>query len=286
MPMLKLLELLLRETLGSPGATARTPEPTNEMDDPQQVEAFHQSGAQALLPVYHFNALATSRLTPVGGTVVDLGSGSARYLAYLAQRRPDLRIIGLELAPTMIATASRYLRELGLSDRVQIRQGDMTRFADQFAGESVATVSSVFSLHHLPTLEMARACLAEVQALRERQGCAVWVFDFSRPKSAKTARLFPAIFTPDAPAVFNEDTRNSLLAAFTVDQLTALMDDVQLRGGEHALSRGIRLYQTHSFPGRSPSGNATAWQEGSLDPSSRSNWRKLQSLFPTFPLTP
>ena len=96
---LSLLWMLLREFFSKP-QLQRQPEPTAEMDDLQNVEAFHAQGSVVtgtLLPIYHFNAFATSHLLPANATLVDLGSGSGRYLAYLAQRRPDIHIIGLEL---------------------------------------------------------------------------------------------------------------------------------------------------------------------------------------------
>jgi SAM-dependent methyltransferase len=284
MRTLKLAMMLLREAV-STNDMPRRPEPTALMDHAGQVEAFHQQGHEALIPVYHFNALATSRLTPFGGTVLDLGSGSGQYLAYLAERRPDLRIIGLELAPAMVAAGRGLLEQHGLVERVELRLGDMTDFALQF-GSPIATISSVFSLHHLPTRELLTACLSQIQAVRARDGCSVWIFDHARPKNASTLAQFPEIFTPSAPRAFNEDSSNSLAAAFAFEELQRALRDASLEGGEHRLSRWMQLYQFHSYVGRDDAPGVSAWKQASLSSRSLKDWKGLQFLFPTLSAEP
>lgn len=284
MRTLKLATMLFREAIAR-GSMPRRPEPTALMDDASQVEAFHQQGHEALIPVYHFNALATSRLTPVGGTVLDLGSGSGQYLAYLAERRPDLRIIGLELAPAMVAAARRLLEQRGLANRVEIRPGDMTDFASQLAGP-IATISSVFSLHHLPSRELLVACLSQIHAVSVRDGSSVWIFDHARPRDPRTLAVFPAVFTPSAPKAFNDDSSNSLAAAFTFAELRAALADAALAGGEHQLSRWMHLYQVHAYAGPKHASTERAWSGVSLDARVLRDWRGLQSLFPALSARP
>lgn len=282
MQLLKLAAMLARERL-SPPRVARRPEPTATMDDEAQVAAFHAQGATDFLPIYHFNALAVSRLVPEGGTVLDLGSGSAQYLAYLARCRPDVRIIGLDLAPRMVETGRRMLTEEGLADRVDLRVGDMTRFSDLIVGD-IHLVSSVFSLHHLPDQQHLLACLGEMRCLRSRTGCGVWIFDHVRPRHPSTPALFPDLFTPNAPAAFNRDSTNSLIASFSFDELSACILESGLRGGEHWAARWLNLYQVLSLPGPvSSPGSSTLWHGPTLPPVARKNLAGLQRLFPACP---
>jgi len=278
MHVLKLIRLLVQEALAR-RPIMRVPEPSLVMNEPGQIEAFHQQGGEALLPVYHFNALATSRLTPRGGTVLDLGSGSARYLAYLAERRPDLNIIGIELAPDMAALGRQHLKALGLSHRVELRLGDMTTVSS-LVTERIDTISSVFSLHHLPSLDSVATCIQEMRQLRERDGSAIWVFDFARPRRLSGAELFSSVFTPNAHAVFNEDTKHSLVAALSFSELRSEFAAACLESGQHHLSRWMRLYQTHVFPGQAASCAEAAWNPGQLSADSLKNWRGLRNLFP------
>lgn len=284
MRTLKLATMLLREAFAS-APIPRRPEPTALMDDVGQVEAFHQQGHDALIPVYHFNALATSRLTPVGGTVLDLGSGSGQYLAYLAARRPDLRIVGLELAPAMVAAGRRLLGQRGLADRVELRLGDMTDFATQIDCP-IATISSVFSLHHLPTQGLLAACLAQIRDVQIRDTSAVWIFDHARPRDTRTLTAFPEVFTPLAAKAFNDDSRNSLAAAFSFDELQAELARAGLGEGEHHLARWMRLYQVHTCPGANSSDTGQHWCRGLLEARALKDWRALQGLFPALATHP
>jgi SAM-dependent methyltransferase len=235
--------MLTQEAL-SPASLEREPEPTAEMNQLANVLAFHEQGAEALQPIYHFNALATSRLLRSGGTVLDLGSGSGQYLAYLARLRPDIQIIGLELSQTMISVGQRFLSQNELSDRVELRVGDMTSFASQLF-DDIDVVSVVFSLHHLPDWANLIRCLGEIAYLRERCKCAVWIFDHTRPRHPKTPELFPQIFTPDAAPEFRTDSTNSLRASFSFPDLSGALDNSAIGHMNHQCSRFLRLYQTH-----------------------------------------
>lgn len=275
--------MLLNEALSSP-RLERRPEPTTEMDDMSNVIAFHDQGAATgpLLPVYHFNALATSRLVRRGGSVVDLGSGSGQYLAYLAQRRPDLRIIGFDLSKNMVAFGRHFLKEVGLSDRVELRMGDMTNISEML-GEPVDLVSSVFSLHHLPSTHHLAACLGEVRKLRDQSGAAIWIFDHARPRHARTPAIFPEVFTPDSPPEFKLDSRNSLIASWSFGELARALDAAGFQGMEHHIARWLRLYQVHSLAAASASTAAAervAFEKERLDGVALKDFKGLRGLFP------
>src|ERR1700730_2071925 len=118
------LEFFSRDTL------MRPPEPSLVVDAPQNVAAFDRQGQQEgpLIPLYHFCSLAISRLLPEGGRLLDLGSGSGRLLGHLANGRPDVEIIGLELSQPMVDTGNRMFQQAGLFPKVRLEIGDMTNF--------------------------------------------------------------------------------------------------------------------------------------------------------------
>ena len=282
MQLFRLATLLMYEWI-SPRRVERRPEPAGLMDTRTQVEAFHAQGELALMPVYHFNAEATSRMTPFGGTVVDLGSGSAKYLAYLARCRPDLHIIGIELAPTMVAVGRDWLTNEGLGERVDLREGDMTQFAARLDGP-VDLISSVFSLHHLPGSQQVAACLSEIGHVRGRTGCGLWIFDHARPRHPATAELFPSVFTPTAAPAFNADSTNSLIASWSFDELRNMLDQAGFNAAEHWLSRWLRLYQVHRLSATAPHQPAhVGWHEPRLSPEASKDLRRLHGLFPQLP---
>lgn len=289
MPHLRrLVAMLAREALG-PSRLERRPEPTALMEESVNVEAFHDQGAASgpLLPVYRFNALATSRLVRSGGTVLDLGSGSGQYLAYLAARRPDLTIVGFDLSSAMVRRARSFFRDEGLAERIEMRIGDMTNFF-QSVPERVDLVSSVFALHHLESSDDLRRCLRQIAAIRERDGCAIWIFDHARPRDPRTPEIFPEIFTPNAPLAFRNDSRNSLIASYSFDELMRALDDAGLRSLQHRLARWMRFYQLHWMACddscRRGDVGRVLWRPDVLSDSAKREFRALRALFPDLSL--
>ena len=109
---------MLREA-ALPCSLARTPEPTATMASAESVAGFDEQGCSSLLSIYRFNALAIHRLAPRGAQIVDLGCGTGRFLAYLAARRPDLKILGLDFAEAMVQVGRRHLARAGLRNMKQ-----------------------------------------------------------------------------------------------------------------------------------------------------------------------
>lgn len=264
----------------------RRPEPSDEMADLENVKAFHAQGERngGLLPIYHFNAAATSALIPKGGVILDLGSGSGQYLAYLARCRPDVRIIGLELSKPMIAAGRSMLKAAGLADRVELIRGDMTELS-AVAPHNVDLISSVFSLHHLPSTAALSKCLTEIQRYRETSGCAVWLFDHVRPRHPSTPDAFPEIFTPEAAIAFKRDSRNSLIASFSFTELSDACDAAGLSGMEHYCARMMALYQAHRLENKNtPEVNGRLWQASQLSESALRDLNGLRWLLNPVPL--
>ena len=237
------MELILRENFGA-RHLSRRPEPDLVMASPDAVSQFHKQGGEALVPIYRFNAAAIDHLLPAGAKVLDLGSGSGQFLAHLSEVRPDVELVGLELSDEMISVGNKMLQERGLADRVQLRRGDMTEDLGGVAGK-VDAVTCVFALHHLPDEAALRQTLSNLWRLRSSHGAAVWLFDHSRPRSMRTAVNFPEIFTPDASVIFKEDSRNSLIASFSFEELRDVLREECSAPLSHRRASVLPLYQAH-----------------------------------------
>ncbi|MFH1023164.1 MAG: class I SAM-dependent methyltransferase [Planctomycetota bacterium] len=262
----------------------RRPEP-EVMEDKGSVEEFHAQGAQdgSMLPVFQFNAVAISRLLPPGGRLLDLGSGSGRFLIHLARCRPDIRIVGLDLSRPMVELGARAIREAGLEGRVRLEVGDVTGFNGQIRGRFDA-ISCIYTLHHLQDRERLAQCLGEIALLRRRWGCGVWIYDHARPKLERTARIFPEAFTPEASETFRRDSRNSLLASFSFDELTRSVEETLGCAG-HKRASGLPLFQAHwllPMAGTPPSGESH-WREIPLPPRARGGFRQLRWIMDNAP---
>jgi SAM-dependent methyltransferase len=285
-----MLSMLIRENLVA-GELQRRPEEHLVMDAPEQADAWHAQGADdgPILPVYHLNALACGRLTPLGGTVVDLGCGSGRFAAYLARQRPDLRVVGLDLSAPMVEIGNAALGEAGLANRVQLRQGDMTAFARELPPQT-ALINCLFAIHHLPGLEQVERCLIEMRDAWERTGCGFWILDLVRPRHASTAVDYPRVFTPDAPEVFRTDSTNSLVAAYSHDDLASVVERIFAGAGvKTARARILPLYQAFWRAGTSLQDRQGGLaqhpviDDSALSRPARSQYRALRTLLSDFP---
>lgn len=258
------------------------------MDGIDAVQAFHDQGGMSgpLLPVYHFNALCMSRLLPEGGTVFDLGCGSGRYLAYLARCRPDIRAIGIDLSSTMLELGRRFLREEELSDRVELREGDMTDFA-AMAPADTDIVSCVYALHHLPAMSDAVVCLAQARGVCDQTGSGFWLFDFVRPRHPRTPLVFPEVLTPEAPEAFRIDSRHSLVAAFTFEEVRRACLEAGFEGMRSGRSRLARFYQAHWLPRRGigPKTTDALWEGRNLPSWAEPQFAGLRRLFGASPIS-
>lgn len=236
----------------------RVPEPM-VMHDPEASAAFHRAGTNGgpLVPLYEVCSRGIGKLLPAGGKVFDLGSGSGRFLAYLAQRRPDATLVGLELSPSMLELGERMLDSEGLSGRVGLVRGDMTSCPD-LVPEGLGLISCMLALHQLPSEVELAGALAQVAQIREHTGCAVWLADIVRLADDGAMHEWMAA-SPDPDPLFWEDAFASEAAGWTQAELTAALEQAGLGDLRHAASP---LLQVHWAPARGsepqPDG---AWQE-------------------------
>jgi tRNA (cmo5U34)-methyltransferase len=232
----------------------RVPMPVDHqvMELDRLVSEYHAGGLPggSMRPVYEVCASAISRLLPEGGKVIELAAATGRVAAVLAQHRPDAQIVAVDLSEEMVRTANSALAEEGLSDRVTMRAGDMRSFGE-LVPDDVAVVASSWALENLPTLGDMDRCLAEIAAVRERTGCAVWLFNFARLNSARTYPALQELVGGVTPLL----ARNGITgeaAAPTPAELTKQLEVAGLHDLNHAVFRPLPFLQAHWAPGPSP----------------------------------
>jgi ubiquinone/menaquinone biosynthesis C-methylase UbiE len=145
------------------------------MDDDLEVEAYLDGVASRQLERLDGTFLR-SVLTmdpPFGGRVLDVGTGTGAIPVRLAEARPDLRIVGVDLSAPMLAQARRRARQAGV--RVGFRKGNARGLP--FRSGCFDLVISNSLLHHLPDAVPALDEFARVS----RRGGAIMVRDLRRP---------------------------------------------------------------------------------------------------------
>ncbi len=219
-------------------------------------------------PVYEVCASAISSLLPEGGKVIDLGAATGRCAAVLAEHRPDAQIVGVDLSEAMVRSGRDALAAQGLSARVTMRVGDMRSFG-ALVPDDVAVVSSSWALENLPTLDDVDRCLAEIAAVRERAGCAVWLFNFARLNSARSYPALQGLVNGVTPLLARNGVTGEA-AAPTFSELRKQLETAGLHDLNHAVFWPLPFLQAHWAPGPSPGdAHKRLWQRLPLPLQSR-----------------
>ncbi len=181
------------------------------MDDPTQADAYARADFE------DENQEFVERFKEyfpefVQGTVLDLGCGPADIPIRLAKLYPACQVIGIDASAPMIRLGEQAVKDFALADRITLR---CERY-EEIAGARLAdAVISNSLLHHLPNP------LQLWQKIRQlvRPGAPVLVMDLLRPDSPEAAQAIVDQYAADEPEILRRDFYNSLLAAFTEDEI-------------------------------------------------------------------
>jgi arsenite methyltransferase len=202
------------------GPAQRVPEPSEAMDDPEQIRAYIKAyewgGPTSALQLHHLRQLST--LIRPGDTVLDLACGPGPLLLELAPLYPDCQFIGADLSPRMLQVLRETCAARGISN-VQTLCEDV-RDLPSIAPGSVDMVITTSALHHLPDLECLEQVFARVESVLKADG-GLYIFDFGQVRSPRARELLVADVARRAPAVTATDYAHSLNAAFSVDAVLA-----------------------------------------------------------------
>jgi cyclopropane fatty-acyl-phospholipid synthase-like methyltransferase len=197
----------------------RTLEP-ELMEDPAQVHAYAAADFsqenQGFVDRFHEYFPDFSE-----GHVLDLGCGPGDIPIRFARTFPSCRITGVDASRPMVELAEKIVHQAGLSERITFR---CERFTD-LAGVSVADAAISNSLlHHVPNpLQFWHKLRLTVKS-----GAPVLVMDLLRPESPEEAQAIVDRYACEAPDVLRRDFYNSLLAAFTEDEIASQLARMNL----------------------------------------------------------
>jgi S-adenosylmethionine-diacylgycerolhomoserine-N-methlytransferase len=135
------------------------------------------------------DTLIEGLVPPDGGSVLEIGCGTARNLIHAARRYPDARLFGIDISAAMLETAGKHVAAAGLAGRILLAQDDATTFDTQatFGLEAFDRIFISYALSMIPgwhdALDRAAGALAPQGSLR--------VVDFGRceglPHPARSA---------------------------------------------------------------------------------------------------
>jgi len=192
------------------------------MDSEAQTLAYAEADFNESNSLFVERFLATFGHLPASGRMVDLGCGPGDITRRLARALPGWSITGLDAGPNMLRHAERSLASQGLSGRVRFRRCYLPDAS--LAGAAWDAVVSNSLLHHLPQPAALWQSVVQLAA----PGAAVQVMDLMRPESTSQAQRLVEQYADGAPDVLQEDFYNSLLAAYTTEEVSAQLIEAGL----------------------------------------------------------
>ena len=180
-----------------------------------------------------------------GMRLLDVGCGGGRFALRLAERFPDVTVVGLDLSPEQIARAKR--RGEALRDRVSFVQG--TALELPFDPGAFDLVYSVGSLKHWPSPERGlRECVRVLAP-----GGKLWIMEGDRGCRHSELRGFistwdiPAVWHPVAAAFY----RVIIVAeSFDLDDARALLAAIPAFDGSVQRAPGLPAWVMEGRPVR------------------------------------
>jgi ubiquinone/menaquinone biosynthesis C-methylase UbiE len=149
--------------------------------------------------------------------VLDCGTGTAQIPIELCRQSATARVVGIDLAQSMLDLGAENVRRAGLHDRVELRLGDAKQLPFE-AGHFGAVMSNSI-VHHIPEPSGVLKEMVRVTA----PGGLLFVRDLMRPADEATLERLVAAYTGGANAHQRKMFADSLRAALTREEIRALV---------------------------------------------------------------
>lgn len=201
----------------------RLPEP-ELMDDSEQVTAY----ANADFAAAHGAILAHfPRLFPHTEelyTALDLGCGTADIAIRFARMHPNCKIDAVDGAANMLVQAQTFIERESLQDRIVLYHQCLPNC--ELPNKNYDAIVSNSLLHHLHEPQHLWLTLKRYATAKT----AILICDLFRPASQQAATLLVEQYASGEPEILCRDFFNSLLAAFTFDEVNAQLSTANLYG--------------------------------------------------------
>jgi SAM-dependent methyltransferase len=155
------------------------------------------------------------------GHVLDLGCGPADIPIRFVKALPACSVTAVDASPPMIKLAEAAIGKAGLAGRIALKCERMQTLS--LAEPADAALSNSL-LHHIPNPLQFWYCLKK----QVKSGSYVLVMDLLRPESPEEAQAIVDQYAVNEPAILRRDFYNSLLAAFTEDEVAAQLAELNL----------------------------------------------------------
>lgn len=159
-----------------------------------------------------------------GAKILDLGCGPADIPIRMASARPGVLITGVDGAKVMLDIARIDIDGKDLKGQITLVEGRMPNLP--LEEKSFDAILSNSLLHQLHKPEIF---WEEIKRLA-KPGAAVFTIDLVRPESKEEAENIVKEGARKEPEILKKDFFNSLMAAFSLDEVKAQLEKAGLSG--------------------------------------------------------
>ncbi len=192
------------------------------MDGEDQARAYAQADFSE--PHDHFIQLLSETFSdlPDVGTALDLGCGPGDISLRFARAFQGWTVHGLDGSRAMLRHGYEAVAQAGLEERVVLVKSYLPE--GEAPAEQYDLVFSNSLLHHLPKAEILWQAVKRWAA----PTAPVFVMDLLRPSDAAQARKLVRAQVGYEPEVLQQDFHNSLLAAYSIDEVEGQLVQAEL----------------------------------------------------------
>jgi ubiquinone/menaquinone biosynthesis C-methylase UbiE len=193
-------------------------------EDAREYDAMDHAAVNAQFVTDLLEAVADwSPQRPVHGgdvlqlEVLDLGAGTGQIPIELCRRVPDVHVVAVDAAASMLAVAREDVAAAGLADRIELVLADAKRLP--FSSASFPVVISNSIVHHIAEPASVLAEAVRVTA----PGGSLFHRDLARPHDEIELERIVATYVGDATQYQKKLFSESLRAALTLEEMQSLV---------------------------------------------------------------
>jgi ubiquinone/menaquinone biosynthesis C-methylase UbiE len=193
--------------------------------EPEVMDTWEEAAEYDAMDFVEVNKAFAQKALEIGpekGLILDAGTGTARIPIFICQERLEWQIIGIDLSQNMLIIGNKNIKEVGLEDRIKLELVDAKNLP--YPDHNFDAVISNSIVHHLPDP------LPFWQELKRvlKPGGGIFIRDLLRPENEEITEVFVNKYAADCNERQRGLFRDSLKAAFTVDEVTETIENVGL----------------------------------------------------------
>lgn len=169
-------------------------------------------------------------LCPQTGTLLDLGTGTARIPILIAQQSAQLNIIGIDLSENMLKIGRENINNAGLTERIKLEKVDAKSLP--YSEQKFDGIISNSIIHHIPE---PLSCLTEIKRVLKPNG-SLLLRDLLRPATVELRDYLVKQYAADCNDHQRQLFSDSLQAAFTLAEVEQMIQQAGLTG--------VKVYQS------------------------------------------